>query len=122
MPSEIVNVGTDRSKWMVLINNLRNLQEPIPYLNNADDLSKVLCVLPKLDNPRIIRQQGAFFLFGVSAGKKENMAPLDVATIKMRIPSAKNNEVLKQLDQLGIDEKFCFPEIDKVAHYLKENI
>ena len=122
MPSEIVNVEADRSKWQVLINNLRNLQEPIPYLNSADDLSKVLCVLPKLDNPRIIRQHGAFLLFGISDGKKESMATLDVATIKMRIPSAKKDELLKQLDQLGINEKFCFPEIDKVAHYLKENI
>ena len=122
MPGEIVNVEADRNKWKALINNLRNLQEPIPYLNNADDLSKVLCVLPKLDNPRIIRQHGAFFLFGINGGVKEDMAILDVATIKMRIPSAKKAEVLKQLDQLGINEKFCFPEIDKVAHYLKENI
>lgn len=122
MPEEIVNVESDRKKWKILINNLRYLQEPIPYLKNADDLSKVLCVLPKLDNPRIIRQHGAFFLFGISKGMKENMAILDVSTIKMRIPSARKDEVLKQLDQLGINEKFCFPEIDKVAHYLKENI
>lgn len=44
--TKITNVGTVNT----LINNLRNIQEPIPYLNNADDLSKVLCVLPKLDN------------------------------------------------------------------------
>lgn len=122
LSNEIVNVGTDTNKWKALINNLRNLQEPIPYLNNANDLAKVLCVLPKLDNPRIIRQHGAFFLFGISDGEKDKMAALEVATITMRIPSAKKEEVLKQLDQLGINEKFCFPEIDKVAHYLKQNI
>lgn len=83
--TKITNVGTVNT----LINNLRNIQEPIPYLNNADDLSKVLCVLPKLDNPRIIRQHEAFFLFGIYEGMKENMAILDVATIKMRIPSTK---------------------------------
>lgn len=122
LSNEIVNVGTDTNKWKALITNLRNLQEPIPYLNNANDLAKVLCVLPKLDNPRIIRQHGAFFLFGISDGEKDKMAALEVATITMRIPSAKKEEVLKQLDQLGINEKFCFPEIDKVAHYLKQNI
>lgn len=122
LSNEIVNVGTDTNKWKALITNLRNLQEPIPYLNNAKDLAKVLCVLPKLDNPRIIRQHGAFFLFGISDGEKDKMAALEVATITMRIPSAKKEEVLKQLDQLGINEKFCFPEIDKVAHYLKQNI
>lgn len=122
LSNEIVNVGTDTTKWKTLITNLRNLQEPIPYLNNANDLAKVLCVLPKLDNPRIIRQQGAFFLFGISNGEKTKMAGLDVATITMRIPATKKEEVLKQLDQLGINEKFCFPEIDKVAHYLKQNI
>lgn len=122
LSNEIVNVGTDTNKWKALITNLRNLQEPIPYLNNANDLAKVLCVLPKLDNPRIIRQHGAFFLFGIADGEKDKMAALEVATITMRIPSAKKEEVLKQLDQLGINEKFCFPEIDKVAHYLKQNI
>lgn len=29
-----------------------------------DDLERVFCVLPKLNNPRILRQSGAFFIFG----------------------------------------------------------
>lgn len=122
LPDEIVNVGSDPSKWKALITNLRNLQDPIPYLNNANDLSKVLCVLPKLDNPRIMRQQGAFFLYGIANGDKNKIATLDVATVRMKIPSSKKDEVLNQLDQLGVNEKFCFPEIDKVAHYLKQNL
>lgn len=122
MSEDIVNVETDSKKWQILISNLRNLQEPLPYLHSSSDLNRVICVLPKLDNPRIIRQHGAFFLFGIEDGKKENMAKLESSMIKCNIPAKKKKDILKQLDQLGINEKFCFPEIDKVAHYFKENL
>lgn len=122
MAEDIVNVETDPQKWKILISNLRNLQEPLPYLHSQSDLNRVICVLPKLDNPRIIRQHGAFFLFGIEGGKKENMAKLESSIIKCNIPAKKKKDILKQLDQLGINEKFCFPEIDKVAHYFKGNL
>ena len=122
LKKEIIDVKDDRRKWQNLINILRSVQEPIPYMTNASDLDKVLCVLPKLDNPRIIRQQGAFFLFGIANGEKSNMANLEVSSIRMTIPAQRKPVVLSQLDQLGVNEKFCFPEIDKVAHYLKANL
>ena len=34
-----------------------------------DDLERVFCVLPKLNNPRILRQSGAFFIFGIDGNK-----------------------------------------------------
>ena len=122
MSSDIVNVGTDTKKWRQLLNNLRNLQEPLPYLKNQSDFDRVICVLPKLDNPRIIRQHGAFFLFGIQDGERDKISKLDLAMIKCKIKANKKREIMKQLDQLGINEKYCFPEIDKVAHYLKENL
>lgn len=122
MSEDIVNVEDDTKKWRTFINNLRNLQEPLPYLQNKSDLDKVLCVLPKLDNPRIIRQHGAFFLFGIHEGRKNSMTTLECSSIRFNIPAKSKSEILTQLDQLGINEKFCFPEIDKVAHYFKENL
>ena len=122
MSEETVNVEDDAKKWQTFIYSLRNLQEPLPYLHNKSDLDKVLCVLPKLDNPRIIRQHGAFFLYGVHDGRKGNASILECSNIKFNIPAKKKPEILTQLDQLGINEKFCFPELDKVAHYFKANL
>lgn len=99
--------------------NLSTFQEPYPFLTGAAELNKVIWVLPKLDNPRIIRQQGAFFLFGMKNGEKEQVAVLEVSSIIFKVPANKKKEIKIQLDQLGINEKFCFPEIDNVAHYLK---
>lgn len=94
MSEDIVNVETDSKKWQILISNLRNLQEPLPYLHSSSDLNRVICVLPKLDNPRIIRQHGAFFLFGIEDGKKENMAKLESPMIKCNIPAKKKKDIL----------------------------
>jgi hypothetical protein len=90
-----------------------------------EHLSSVICIKPKLDNPRIIRQDGAFFLFGIK-DKKENLAPfppkyLTTQVGKRIIIAAKDkSKILRQLDILGINEATIYPEIDKVASHLKE--
>lgn len=120
MSEEMVSKVNENKK--LFVHNLEKLQEPLPYINDKSDLDKVICVLPKLDNHRIIRQHGAFFLFGIKEGKKECMSELKCSCIKFNIPAKKKETILTQLDQLGINEKFLFPEIDKVAHNLIENL
>ena len=120
LSTTITNIGTSKDTWSNLMRNLRTFQEPYPFLTDFTEFNKVVCVLPKLDNPRIIRQQGAFFLFGMKDGIKEQIADLEVSSIKFKVPACKKKGIISQLDQLGINEKFCFPEIDNVAHYLKE--
>lgn len=120
LSNKITNVESDKNKWKHLTRNLATLQEPYPFLTDASEFNKGICVLPKLDNPRIIRQQGAFFLYGMKNGIKEQVADLEVSSIIFKIPANKKKDIKNQLDQLGINEKFCFPEIDNVAHYLKE--
>lgn len=122
LPNNVANVGNDRGKFKTLISNFMNFNEPMPFLTDAAGLDEVLCVLPKLDNPRIIRQQGAFFLFGIANGNKANISSLNASTLKFKIIASQKKTILKQLDIFGINEKHCFPEIDKVAHYLKNNI
>lgn len=48
------------------------------------------------------------------------MSNLELSPIRCVVPASKKKKILEQLDQLGINEKFCFPEIDKVAHYLHQ--
>lgn len=87
------------------------------------DISSVICVKPKLDNPRVIRQDSAFFLFGIA--KEKN----DCATFPEEYVLSKNNRIIikakeksriiNQLEILGITEATVFPEIEKVANYIK---
>ena len=66
-------------------------------------LNDVLCVMPKLDNPRIIRQSGAFFLFGCDE-KKSKPATLSIPKYKIQIKKRRKKKILSELDSLGINE------------------
>ena len=128
---------------------------------NPNDVESVFAIKPKLDNPRIVRQHGAFLIFGIQESPrfawrpffKENMAKIPLQWIirgkvgenskdevdefeefftdsktdsktknnnRIIIKSSKKESILKELDKLGINKSTLFPEIDKVADYIKE--
>ena len=97
---------------------------------NPNDIGKILVVRPKLDNPRIVRQQGAFLIFGIEESFDYNvikpMPKIEEEWIirgkehRIMIKSSKKESILKELDKLGINKSTLFPEIDKVADYIKE--
>jgi hypothetical protein bfra3_08106 len=126
---------------------INNLNEKNPYLKkllhyiredksyfkpiiNPNDIGKILAVKPKLDNPRIVRQQGAFLIFGAESSFVYNTKPMPEIkkewiikgnnNNKIIIKSSKKESILKELDKLGINKSTLFPEIDKVADYIKE--
>jgi len=126
---------------------INNLNEKNPYLKkllhyiredksyfkpiiNPNDIRKILAVKPKLDNPRIVRQQGAFLIFGAESSFVYNTKPMPEIkkewiikgnnNNKIIIKSSKKESILKELDKLGINKSTLFPEIDKVADYIKE--
>lgn len=86
-------------------------------------LSMVLCVKPKMDNQRVIRQDSAFFLFGIDEKKKQpaKLNPNYILSKDERIiiPANDKKRILWQLEILGITEATIFPEIEKVASYIK---
>lgn len=90
----------------------------------VEDMKKVLCVKPKLDNKRIIRQDGAFFIFGMK-DKKRDCAEIPAEYIfqekKFKISKNDKHDLLEELDILGITTAKLFPEIDSVAKYIKES-
>lgn len=88
-------------------------------------LSEVLCVKPRMDNQRVIRQDSAFFLFGTDGLKKDKPAKLNDSLIltkdrKIIIPNSDKERIIGQLEILGITEATIFPEIEKVATYIKK--
>lgn len=110
---------------------LHEIKEEKPYFEpviDKKDIESVVCVKPKLDNPRIIRQDGAFFIFGIN-GKKTIPAkiPDDYLVTdessQLIIKEQKGKEkILTQLARLGINEATMFPEIDSVSKYIKEKL
>lgn len=99
------------------------IQKEIPNFSykdyNQEVLSNVYCVMPKLNNERIIRQHGAFFIFGM--GKtKEDPAEIKDQPITIKIKAECKEPILKELQLLGIDEAALFPETDKILKQIKK--
>ena len=103
--SELFYFDTEKVTNQVNISQKTNQQ-------NCDDL---LCVVPELSNPRIIRQSGAFFLFNqkaINLKKKFNCRIFEIS-------KGKKNELRKQLYNIGVNSSLFFPEIDRVAEEIK---
>ena len=87
-------------------------------------LESVVCVKPKLDNARIIKQDGAFLLFGMN-GQKTEPATVPAgflaaaASKRLLVETGKKAFIRKQLESLGLTQASIYPEIDKVAEFIK---
>ncbi|HDS2392640.1 MULTISPECIES: FRG domain-containing protein [Klebsiella pneumoniae complex] len=85
-------------------------------------LTSVVCVKPKLNNARIIRQDGAFLIFGMKSDKSKPAAipskyQLENGT-RFFIDKKSKESILAQLEKIGINEATIYPEIDKVSTYV----
>lgn len=109
------------------------IKEEKPYFDHTlikwDDVESVICVRPKQDNPHIIRQSGAFFLFGVAQNSENKLAcppipddfnvKIDDKTIECIIPKESKQDILDELKSLSISKGHLFTDIDKVAEDVK---
>jgi DNA-binding transcriptional ArsR family regulator len=102
---------------------LHDIRQDRPYFQPKivpDHLGTVICVKPMLDNPRVIRQDGAFLLFGID-GDKTKPATLErhSVVVRIKINKDKKKELAVQLEALGISRATLFPEIEQVATHIK---
>lgn len=108
-----------------LMHEIRREKPHFLELIKPQDLESVVCVIPQINNPRISRQDGAFFLFGIDGNK---LTPAVVKTEwvfgsqKCIIKSADKAKIKKELSKLGVSKEKLFPEIDRVADYIKSEI
>lgn len=109
---------------------LHEIREDKPHffnIINPYDLNNVYAVNVKLDNPRIVRQNGAFLIFGIKK-EKSKCPKIDKSWIvepngkKIIIPSTSKTQLLKELELLGISRSNLFPELDDFAEYIKTKI
>ena len=118
-----------------LLHNIREDKSYFQSIINPDDINNIFAVQPKLDNPRIVRQHGAFLIFGIKPYKysDKEIKPMPEINPKWIMSNGegeknkriiiKGNEkkqILKELEIFGINKSFLFQEIDKVAEDIKE--
>lgn len=106
---------------------LHEIKQEKPYFEPEivrEHLESVVCVRPKLENPRIIRQDGAFFLFGVKGSKSQGATVparyvASTGPRRILIIGSEKTRIRGQLESLGISKVTVYPEIDRVADFLK---
>lgn len=108
----------------LLVHDIRQEKSLFEPKIRSEHLKSVICVKPLLDNPRIMRQDGAFFLFGIN-GKKSESSPVPDSYIhkpqdmKLVVRASEKKKMREQLKALGVSEGQIYPEIDSVASYVK---
>lgn len=86
-----------------------------------EHLNGIFLVKPKMNNRRILAQEGAFLAFGLDP----ELPPTGNAEFRvdrMRIDTRNKARIRKQLAQLSINERTLFPEIDRAARYLTDEL
>jgi len=88
---------------------------------NQEDIRKVFLVKVKLNNNRIVRQSGAFLIFGMedlSSKKLPAILPSTQIEKEIIIDKGGKGNILKSLKSLAINEYTLFPELEHQANYL----
>ncbi|MDP9954989.1 hypothetical protein J2X97_000626 [Epilithonimonas hungarica] len=117
----------DEDEIAYLIHEIKEEKSYFQSIIDEKDIERVIAVKVKQNNGRIIKQSGAFLLFGIS-GKKSIPAKipndwilnLDLKGVDFKIDNDSKDEILEELNVLGISEATLFPELDNQAKYLKK--
>lgn len=86
---------------------------------NPSDLLRPIVVQPEKTTDRILKQDGAFILTGLSSDGAEEQAKLE-SMLCNRIRIRNKDHILEQLEKVGITEASLFPNMEHVAKYLKK--
>ena len=115
---------SEQDSIKLLVHDIRQEKSLFEPKIEPEHLKSVICVKPLQDNPRIMRQDGSFFLFGVN---KQKPLPAKVPSkyiykpkeLRLIVRSAEKEKMRDQLEALGVSEGKIYPEIDSVALYVK---
>lgn len=99
----------------IVRNNAGFERDIIPF-----DILKPQFVQPNKDNPRILKQDGAFIISGLDQDENESDFKIRKYIVNEIVieASAKAN-ILRDLEYIGINQATLFPEVEKVADYLR---
>ena len=115
----------DRSRVVNAYNHLKQelcMEKPnlVDHMAKTDVLKSVIVQASK-NNRRIIRQNGAFILCGLSRSRINlSQYRYEKRGKKIIILLSNKKKILNELDLFSINRAELFPEIDCVAEYLRD--
>ena len=89
---------------------------------NPIDLFMPYYVHPKMSNRRILAQSGAFILYGIRSTSRRCFFPYTIEETPFIVPQGEKSRIRQALENIGINESTLFPEIDKAAARIKNQL
>ncbi|TRX22042.1 FRG domain-containing protein [Flavobacterium franklandianum] len=110
-----------------LLHEIKEEKSYFQNIINASDIERVVAVKVKQNNNRIIKQSGAFLIFGVNGTKalpakipNDWIINLELKDVDFEINNNSKDDIIDELNLLGINEATLFPELENQAKYLKK--
>lgn len=97
---------------------LHEIRQDKPYFQDKmhiDTFNTIYCVKPRLENPRIIKQNGAFLIYPYVGVTLDNLI-----ITKIHIDKSSAQDILRDLSRLDIDRGSLFDDMDSVSKSIKE--
>ncbi|GFZ77811.1 hypothetical protein GCM10011531_04070 [Aquaticitalea lipolytica] len=111
-----------------LLHEIKEEKSYFQSIINPKDIERVVAVKVKQSNNRIIKQSGAFLIFGINGRKNqpakipnEWILNLDMKGVDFRIDNESKDKIIDELNAVGINESTLFPELENQAKYLKKH-
>lgn len=128
----IINYSRERIEFnnsehiAYLLHEIKEEKSYFQSIIDPNDIERVVAVKVKQSNSRIIKQSGAFLIFGIKGEKSkpaiipnEWILNLNAKGVDFEINNDSKDEILEELDLLGINEATLFPELENQALYIK---
>lgn len=111
-----------------LLHEIKEEKSYFQSIINPNDIERVVAVKVKYSNSRIIKQSGSFLIFGIDRIKTkpakipdEWIINLEIKRVDFEIDNDSKQNILEELNILGINEATLFPELDNQAEYLRKH-
>jgi hypothetical protein len=104
-----------------LIHDARDDKPHFQKRAGCKEIESVICLHPLMNNERIKRQDGYFFLFGID-GDKKKCAKFNESWIveRIRVPKEAKKQILKDLDFLHINESSLYADYKHLSNGIQE--
>ena len=122
--SVVSNIAKQKAGFSIedmpyLTHTIRREKPYFQDLIESETIESVIPVQTKMNNPRIVRQFGAFFLFVIKDNKNE-LAELKFNRDSVLIECCCKKKILSELERIGISKQTLFPEMETVLPWIAE--
>jgi len=123
--AKIISAFNETSSIQYLLHEIKEEKPYFQDLVNPKHVEDVFAVKVKLDNQRILKQSGAFLLFGINANKSRQsevsykwVLNKTDKSLNLIIPLDLKGKILDELNLLGFNHSTLFPEIENQGQHL----